>query len=117
MLTRARMERAGTRMSQATLAALTARTIADAVRAHAAGATEILVCGGGANNATLLRMLAAELDPRTVTTTADHGVAVEHVEALAFAWLAREAIAGRPANLPAVTGARGTRILGAIYPR
>ena len=103
--------------AQATLAALTARTIADAVRAHASGATELLVCGGGANNATLLRMLAKELDPRTVATTGDRGVAVEHVEALAFAWLAREALAGRPANLPAVTGARGKRILGAIYPR
>jgi anhydro-N-acetylmuramic acid kinase len=89
----------------------------DAVLAHAAGATELLACGGGANNATLLRMLAAELAPRTVATTGDRGVAVEHVEALAFAWLAREALAGRTANLPAVTGARGTRILGAIYPR
>ena len=87
------------------------------MRAHATGATEILVCGGGARNGTLLRMLASELAPRNLTTTADHGVAVEHVEALAFAWLAREAIAGRPANLPAVTGARGMRVLGAIYPR
>jgi anhydro-N-acetylmuramic acid kinase len=103
--------------AQATLAALTARSIADAVRTHATGASELLICGGGANNAALLRMLAAELDPRIVATTADHGVAVEHVEALAFAWLAREALAGRPANLPAVTGAQGTRVLGAIYPR
>ena len=103
--------------AQATLAAFTARTIADAVRAHASGATEILVCGGGANNGTLMRMLAAELGTRTVGTTADHGVAVEHVEALAFAWLARETIAGRPGNLPAATGARGLRVLGAIYPR
>jgi len=103
--------------AQATLAALTARTIADAIRTHAGGATDLLICGGGANNATLLRMLAMELAPRTVATTGDRGVAVEHVEALAFAWLAREALAGRPANLPTVTGARGTRILGAIYPR
>jgi anhydro-N-acetylmuramic acid kinase len=103
--------------AQATLAALTARTIADAIRKHAAGATELLVCGGGANNAVLLQMLAAELAPRTVATTGDRGVAAEQVEALAFAWLAREALAGRPANLPAVTGAHGTRILGAIYPR
>ena len=102
---------------QATLAALTARSIADAVRAHAADATELLICGGGANNGTLLRMLATELEPSNIATTGDHGVAVEHVEALAFAWLAREALAGRPANLPAVTGARGTRVLGAIYPR
>ena len=61
--------------------------------------------------------LAALLAPRAVATTAARGVAVEHVEALAFAWLAREALAGRPGNLPAVTGARGLRVLGAIYPR
>jgi len=114
----ARAHRAGTHEGvQATLAALTARTIADAVRVHAAGASELLVCGGGAHNATLLRMLSAELAPRNVATTGDRGVAAEHVEALAFAWLAREALAGRAGNLAAVTGARGSRILGAIYPR
>jgi len=102
---------------QATLVALTARTIADAIRAECAGAKEILGCGGGANNAAVMGALAQLLAPRTVTTTAQHGVAVEHVEALAFAWLAREALAGRPGNLAAVTGARGPRVLGAIYPR
>jgi anhydro-N-acetylmuramic acid kinase len=102
---------------QATLTTLTTRTIADAVITRCAGATEILVCGGGANNAMLMTALAAALAPRTISTTAQHGVAVEHVEALAFAWLAREAIAGRPGNLPGVTGARGSRVLGAIYPR
>jgi len=113
-----RAHRAGTHEDvQATLAALTARTIADAVRAHAAGATELLVCGGGAHNSTLLRMLSSELAPRIVVTTGDRGVAADHVEALAFAWLAREALAGRAGNLAAVTGARGSRILGAIYPR
>ena len=61
-------------------------------------------------------MLAMELEPCNVATTGDRGVAVEHVEALAFAWLAREALAGRPGNLPAVTGARGLRVLGAIDP-
>jgi anhydro-N-acetylmuramic acid kinase len=102
---------------QATLVALTARTIADAIRAYAPDAQQILICGGGANNATLMRDLARELKPRKVVTTADEGVPVEQVEALAFAWLAREALAGRPGNLPAVTGAKGPRVLGAIYPR
>src|SRR5207237_1127987 len=96
---------------QATLVALTARTIADGIRRYGPGATEVLVCGGGANNATLMRALAHELAPRKVLTTASEGVPVEHVEALAFAWLAREAIAGRPGNLPAVTGAKGPRVL------
>ena len=102
---------------QATLVALTARTIADAVIGRCVDAKEILVCGGGANNGALMAALATALAPRAVTTTAAHGVAVEHVEALAFAWLARETMAGRPGNLPAVTGARGSRILGAIHPR
>jgi anhydro-N-acetylmuramic acid kinase len=102
---------------QATLVALTARTIADAVLMHCPAATEVLVCGGGAHNDALMSALAALLSPRSVATTASQGVAVEHVEALAFAWLAREALAGRPGNLPAVTGARGLRVLGAIYPR
>ncbi len=102
---------------QATLVALTARTIGDAIRAYAPDADEVLVCGGGANNATLMRALASETAPRKLATTAEEGVAIEQVEALAFAWLAREALAGRPGNLPEVTGAKGRRILGAIYPR
>jgi len=102
---------------QATLVALTARTVADAIRGYSPDAQEVLLCGGGANNATLMRMLTAELKPRKVGTTADEGVAVEQVEALAFAWLAREALAGRPGNLPEVTGAKGPRVLGAIYPK
>jgi anhydro-N-acetylmuramic acid kinase len=101
---------------QATLVAFTARTVADAVGAHCATATEVLVCGGGALNEALMEALASRLAPRLVATTASHGVAVLDVEALAFAWLAREAVAGRPGNLPAVTGARGLRVLGAIYP-
>jgi anhydro-N-acetylmuramic acid kinase len=103
---------------QATLLALTARTIAGAViAAGCANDAELLVCGGGAKNSALMAALATELAPRTVTTTAAHGIAIEHVEALAFAWLARQALAGRPGNLPAVTGAPGFRVLGAIYPR
>jgi anhydro-N-acetylmuramic acid kinase len=102
---------------QATLLALTARTVAAAVERHCPAATELLVCGGGAKNGTLMTALAAALAPRTVATTAACGLAVEHVEALAFAWLARETLAGRPGNLPAVTGASRARVLGAIYPR
>jgi anhydro-N-acetylmuramic acid kinase len=102
---------------QATLAALTARTLADAVRAQCAEARELLVCGGGARNRDLMARIAAELPGVRVGTTDEAGVASDHVEALAFAWLAREAMAGRPGNLPAVTGAAGLRVLGAIHPR
>jgi len=102
---------------QATLSALTARTLADAVRAHCGGAQELLICGGGARNAQLRRLIEAELPRVHVASTDTAGIASEHVEALAFAWLARETLAGRPGNLPAVTGAKGPRVLGAIYPR
>jgi len=101
---------------QRTLLALTAQTIAEAIAAHCGGATEVLLCGGGAYSAALRSELEAALAPRTVATTATLGIPVGEVEALAFAWLARETLAGRPSSLPEVTGARGTRILGAIYP-
>jgi anhydro-N-acetylmuramic acid kinase len=100
---------------QRTLAALTAQTIAAAIDQHCAGAAEVLVCGGGAQNAVLMGELEVLLAPRRLATTAAHGIAINEVEALAFAWLAREALAGRPGNVPSVTGARGPRILGAIY--
>ncbi len=100
---------------QATLTALTARSIADAVRARMPPGAEVIVAGGGAHNATLCEMLAREVAPRTLRTSTALGVDVEHVEALAFAWLARAALARDAGNLPAVTGARGPRVLGAIH--
>lgn len=102
---------------QATLMELTAVSIARAVRTHAARTREVYICGGGARNRALLSLLAAALPGKRVTTTAALRVEPEHVEALAFAWLARQAIKHKPGNLPAVTGARGLRVLGAIYPK
>jgi anhydro-N-acetylmuramic acid kinase len=103
--------------AQATLAALTARTLADAIRTHCAGASELFVCGGGARNADLVRRIRDELPGIFVASTDVAGIDSAHVEALAFAWLAREAVAGRPGNVAEVTGASGPRVLGAIYPR
>jgi anhydro-N-acetylmuramic acid kinase len=100
---------------QRTLLALTAETVADAIAMHCGEVSEVLACGGGANNPALLRALDTALRPRPLASTATLGVPVQDVEALAFAWLAREALAGRAAGLPAVTGARGARLLGAIY--
>jgi len=102
---------------QATLLEFTAISITRAVRAHCPGARDVLVCGGGARNRALLRRLAALLPGKRVITTAALDIEPERVEALAFAWLARQALKGRPGNLPAVTGAKGPRVLGAIYPR
>ncbi len=100
---------------QATLQRLTARTVANAIDAAAAGTREVFVCGGGARNAGLMRELAYCLQ-RPVQATDVLGVPAQQVEALAFAWLAQAHREGRPAGLPAVTGARGARILGALYP-
>jgi anhydro-N-acetylmuramic acid kinase len=101
---------------QATLLALTARTVADAVRAHASAAGEILVCGGGVHNPVLMSALAAELAPLPVRSTATRGIDPDYVEAMLFAWLARERLHGRPiADVASVTGARGARVLGGIY--
>ena len=64
----------------------------------------------------LLRRLARLLGPTQVTTTEALGVPPDWVEAVAFAWLACRHVEGRAANLPAVTGARGARVLGACWP-
>lgn len=101
---------------QATLAALTVAVVIDAIGRHIDRPDALIVCGGGAYNGDLMRRLAAGLDLE-VTTSAEAGIAPEHIEALAFAWLAMRCIAGLPGNLPAVTGARGLRVLGAIHPR
>jgi anhydro-N-acetylmuramic acid kinase len=101
---------------QATLLALTARTIADAVRLQCACAQRVLLCGGGVHNLALVRELRRELAPRDVASVSARGVDPNLVEAMAFAWLARQTMEGLPGNVPAVTGARGERILGAIYP-
>ena len=101
---------------QATLLELTCRSTAQAIRQYCAGATEIYLCGGGAHNATLHRRLAALLPGSSVQTTDVLGVDGDYLEAIAFAWLAQQALHGKPANLPAVTGARHPCVLGAIYP-
>lgn len=100
---------------QATLCALTAQTIASAVRPSKP--QTVYLCGGGAHNACLCRMLADCLPEVRMSTTAELGVAPDWVEAYAFAWLARACLAGQPGNLPAVTGAQGLRVLGAIHPK
>ena len=101
---------------QATLLELTAATIADALRATQPGTTRVLACGGGVHNPRLLERIAARLPGVVVESTAVHGVDPDFVEAMGFAWLARQTLASRPGNLPSVTGARAPRVLGAIHP-
>lgn len=101
---------------QATLCELTALTIARAVSQAMPDCDELLVCGGGCRNGYLMSRLQAHLPGSRVTTTSRLGIDPGHVEAMAFAWLARQALLGRPANLPSVTGASHPVTLGAIYP-
>jgi anhydro-N-acetylmuramic acid kinase len=101
---------------QATLLELSAITIADALRATQPGTARVLGCGGGVHNAALMARISANLPGVVVESTAAHGLDPDYVEAMGFAWLARETLAGRPGNLPSVTGAKGLRILGTVYP-
>ena len=101
---------------QATLAEFTAASITEAIRNWGSDAEEVVVCGGGRWNADLMRRLRRWLAPRAVTTTDDLGVDGDAVEAAAFAWLAHRFVERLPGNAPAVTGAAGPRILGALYP-
>ena len=101
---------------QATLLELTATTVADALQATQPDTQRVLVCGGGVHNATLMTRLTARMPGAVVESTSAHGLDPDFVEAMGFAWLARETLAGRPGNLPSVTGAKGLRVLGAVYP-
>ncbi|MEO8136877.1 MAG: anhydro-N-acetylmuramic acid kinase [Betaproteobacteria bacterium] len=107
---------------QATLLRLTAASIAADVTRNSPRVARILVCGGGAYNGALMRELgkcvaqAMGGHPVPIQSTADFGVPANQVEALAFAWLARQALVRAPGNVPGVTGARGLRILGAVHP-
>jgi anhydro-N-acetylmuramic acid kinase len=102
---------------QRTLTEYTAVTLAGAIRAHGGGADAVYVCGGGAYNGVLMAALAAQLGQQVlVASTQALGVAPSRVEALAFAWLGYRFSARLAGNLPAVTGAQGERVLGALYP-
>jgi anhydro-N-acetylmuramic acid kinase len=118
----ARLDRADARARlrppdiQSTLAELTARVVAEAFSAHGNGAAELIVCGGGARNADLEARLRRHLAPVGVVPSDLRGLPADQVEAAAFAWLARAFLARTPGNVPAVTGAAGARVLGALYP-
>lgn len=101
---------------QATLLEFTARSLCDAIQQQCRGVQEVYVCGGGVHNTALMQRIAALMAPVPVSSTATVGVDPDWMEALAFAWLARQTMHGLPGNLPEATGARGERILGAIYP-
>ncbi|MFV0455106.1 MAG: anhydro-N-acetylmuramic acid kinase [Pseudomonas sp.] len=101
---------------QATLLELSAQSICNALLESQPNTEDLLVCGGGAHNTALMSRLQRLLPSTQVTSTAAFGVEPDWIEAMAFAWLAHCCLEGIPANRPSVTGARGLRVLGAIYP-
>lgn len=97
-----------------TLVALTAHSIADALQGYCGRVDEIYLCGGGAHNGLLKADLQGLVNAKIANTDA-LGIGVDWVEAIAFAWLAKQCLDKKTANLPQVTGAKAARILGAIY--
>lgn len=99
---------------QATLVALTAYSIGDAILRHAPTNSTIFVCGGGARNTYLIETLVNYLH-RPIASTESLGVPPSWVEAMLFAWLAKQTLEGKAGNCPSVTGARNSTILGGIF--
>lgn len=101
---------------QYTLTEFTAKACITGASSYANDSESLIVCGGGAFNTHLLSRLQAGLPQMKVSTSDAHGLPPLEVEAAAFAWLARQTLKGLTGNIPSVTGARGPRVLGAIYP-
>ncbi|MES9874447.1 MAG: anhydro-N-acetylmuramic acid kinase [Candidatus Sedimenticola sp. 6PFRAG7] len=111
-----RHQEIGAQDIQATLTALTAASITEAIRTQSPNCDRVIACGGGVNNGELMRQLALRLDPLPVESSDAHGIHPDHVEAMAFAWLARQTLHHLPGNLPSATGAKRAVVLGGIYP-
>ena len=101
---------------QATLSELTAQSVAEAVRKAAPSTERMLVCGGGLKNDDLIGRLRTHLQGIKLDSTQSAGVSPYYLESMLVAWLAAQAISGLPGNLPSVTGAKASRVCGAIYP-
>ncbi len=99
----------------ATLTALTATSVASALERHGDKARTLLLCGGGVHNPQLVTQLREAMPGIDIEDTSTRGVDPDFVEAMCFAWLAGETLAGRPGNLPSVTGAQRPVVLGAIH--
>ena len=99
---------------QRTLVELTARSASDALKAS--GCERVYLCGGGRHNNLLTERLRSLVAPIEVAPTCELGVDADFMEAVAFAWLAKQCLDGAPGNVPAVTGAQSKRILGVIFP-
>jgi anhydro-N-acetylmuramic acid kinase len=101
---------------QCTLAELTARCCAEATQRHAGGIARLVVCGGGALNRHLMLRLQKLLPSAAVVSSEAEGLPPQQVEGAAFAWLAMKTVSRQPLELKSTTGARGARVLGAVWP-
>ena len=100
---------------QASISALTAHTISDSIKGLEMKADEVFICGGGAKNSLVMSMIEQNLEGIPLDTTTSLGIDPEWVEAAAFAWLAMRRVENLPGNLPTVTGASDSVLLGGVY--
>ena len=101
---------------QASLSLFTCESIIYAIEKFLPEVSTLIVCGGGIHNTNLMSQLSEKLTQTRIASSEDYGVHPDWVEAIAFAWLAKQTINNIAGNLPAVTGAKQATILGAIYP-
>jgi len=101
---------------QASLCAFTAQCIQLAIKNYAEKISTVIICGGGAHNIQLMNLLKKQLPDINIKNSDDYGLHPDWVEAVAFAWLAKQTINNKPGNLPEVTGATESVILGSIFP-
>lgn len=99
----------------ASLCALTANSILKSIKVAAPTTQRLLVCGGGVHNPVIMQILKNNTDNINVSSTLEYGVNPDHVEAIAFAWMARQTLHNKTSSIASVTGARADRILGGIY--
>jgi len=101
---------------QASLCHFTCDSIAQAIESSSTDFSTLILCGGGTHNRHLVKLLTNKLNHINVESSEAHGISPDWVEAVAFAWLARQTLKNLPGNIPSVTGAQKPVILGAIYP-
>lgn len=100
---------------QATLLELTVTSIADAIKSQTAVISELYLCGGGTHNKALVEKLRTQLPGILISSTQTLGLDPDAVEAVTFAWLAKQRLEGKPGNLPSVTGAEKAVLLGTVF--
>ena len=99
---------------QATLVELTATSISQAIQGLLPSG-EVIVCGGGARNRQLMQSLASQLGTFKISSSNEHGINSDALEAFAFAWFAKLTMQGRPIDLCDITGSSRPHILGGVY--